>query len=85
MKAAREKKKKEEEEAEAKRRAEEEAKHPPGFHQAEAKKNEGNAHYKKKDFPKAIELYQEAIDICPEEIIYYSNLAAVYIEMKEFD
>ena len=81
--AARAKKQKEEEEA--KKKAQEEAKHPPGFSEAEKKKNEGNAHYKKKDFEKAIELYTEAIEICPEEIIYYSNLAAVYIEMKEFD
>ena len=80
---AAEKKRKEEEEA--KKKAEEEASKPQGWAAAEAKKAEGNAYYKKKDFPKAIELYSAAIELCPQEIIYYSNLAAVYIEMKEYD
>jgi len=38
---------------------------PEGFEEAEAKKNEGNAAYKKRDFAKAIELYNEAIELCP--------------------
>ena len=80
---AAEKKRKEEEEA--KKKAEEAASKPKGWAEAEAKKAEGNTYYKKKDFPKAIELYSAAIELCPEEIIYYSNLAAVYIEMKEYD
>lgn len=80
---AAEKKRKEEEEA--KKKAAEAASKPKGWAEAEAKKAEGNAAYKAKDFPKAIELYSAAIELCPEEIIYYSNLAAVHIEMKEFD
>jgi len=52
---------------------------------AEAKKAQGNDFYKKKDFPKAIELYSAAIELNPDDIIFYSNLAAVYMEMKEFD
>ena len=67
------------------RRHEEAASKPKGWAEAEAKKAEGNTYYKKKDFPKAIELYSAAIELCPEEIIYYSNLAAVYIEMKDYD
>jgi len=34
---------------------------------------------------KAVELYNEAITLCPGEIIYHSNLGAAYIEMKEYD
>ena len=52
---------------------------------AEVKKNEGNDFYKKKDFAKAIELYKAAIELNPKEIMYYSNLAAVYIEQKNYD
>mmetsp|Transcript_27973 Transcript_27973/g.37337 ORF Transcript_27973/g.37337 Transcript_27973/m.37337 type:complete len:105 (-) Transcript_27973:820-1134(-) len=52
---------------------------------AEAKKLEGNGFYKKKDFPNAIKLYSEAIELSPKEMTYYSNLAAVYFEMGEFD
>ena len=40
---------------------------------------------KKKDFANALDLYQKAIDKHPEEITYYSNKAAVYFEMKDFD
>ena len=52
---------------------------------AEAKKLEGNAFYKKKDFPNAIKFYSEAIELNPKEFTYYSNLAAVYFEMGEYD
>jgi len=52
---------------------------------AEAKKLEGNQFYKKKDFEKAIELYSAAIELNPDDIIFYSNIAAVYMEMKDFD
>jgi len=52
---------------------------------AEAKKLEGNAFYKKKDFANAIKLYSEAIELNPKEMTFYSNLAAVYFEMSEFD
>ena len=52
---------------------------------AEAKKLEGNSAYKAKDFPTAISLYSEAISMCPTEFTYYTNLAAVYFEMKDFE
>lgn len=52
---------------------------------AEAKKLEGNAAYKAKDFPNAIRFYSEAIDLNPKEFTFYTNMAAVYVEMKEYD
>ena len=52
--------------------------------EADAIKQQGNEFYKKKEFPKALELYQQAIDKCPIEITFYSNKAAVYFEMKQF-
>lgn len=51
---------------------------------AEAKKVEGNAFYKKKDFVKALELYNEAVEIDPTEINYYNNIAAVYFQMEKY-
>ena len=53
--------------------------------EAEALKLQGNDFYKQKDFPNALKFYQEAIDKDPEEITYYSNKAAVYFEMKEYE
>merc|ERR1712004_156693 len=52
---------------------------------ADAKKLQGNEFYKKKDFPNAVKLYSEAIELNPKEFTYYSNLAAVYFEMGEYD
>lgn len=51
---------------------------------AEGKKNEGNVAYKNKDFAKAVQLYDEAINLDPTEITYYTNKAAAYYEAKEF-
>jgi stress-induced-phosphoprotein 1 len=52
---------------------------------ADAKKLLGNDFYKKKDFQNALANYQEAIDICPTDMTYYNNKAAVYFEMKDFE
>lgn len=52
---------------------------------AEAKKNEGNAAYKGKKFDEALKLYQEAIDLDPQDLIYYTNKAAVFFELKQYD
>lgn len=78
-------------EEEAKRKAAEEAAMPSEERakierakEAESVKLQGNEFYKKKDFAKAIELYSKAIELNPAEIMYYSNLAAVYIEQKNF-
>jgi len=32
-----------------------------------------------------LKFYQEAIDLDPEELTFYTNKSAVYLEMKEFD
>jgi len=53
--------------------------------EAEAKKLEGNEFYKKKDFNKALELYTAAIELNPSELLYYTNMAAVFIEQKKYD
>lgn len=52
---------------------------------AESKKNEGNTEFKKRNFAKAIELYEEAIQMKPEEPLYYNNKAAAFIEMGDYD
>lgn len=90
-KAEEERKKREAEEEEKKKQEAEEAlpddekKKLEDKRRAEAVKLEGNAFYKAKNFDKAIEKYSEAISINPAEMIYYSNLAAVYMEMGDFD
>lgn len=52
---------------------------------AEVVKAEGTVAYKARDFEKALELYGKAIELCPSELTYHSNKAAVYFEMKNFD
>ena len=85
-----EKKKKEEDERKAKEEAEKNL--PPEERakietkkKAEAEKAQGNDYYKKKDFENALKYYQNAIDLCPDEIVFHSNKAAVYFEMKKFE
>lgn len=84
-------KKREEEEA-ARKKAEQEAALPDEekralqmARDAETKKLEGNELYKKKDFKKALELYKEAISLNPNELLFYTNVAACLIEMKQYD
>lgn len=48
-------------------------------------KNEGNEYYKNKNFLKALECYNKAIELAPTEILYYENKAAVYLEQKNYD
>lgn len=48
-------------------------------------KNRGNVEFKNKNFKEAIDLYEEAIQLKPEEPLYYNNKAAAYIEMGEFE
>lgn len=52
---------------------------------AEAFKAQGNDFYKARQFEQALAYYQKAIDTDPAELTYYSNKAAVYFEMKQFD
>lgn len=53
--------------------------------EADKEKNAGNELYKKRDFPAAIAKYEAAIAIDPTNIVYYTNLSAVYMETKEFN
>jgi len=52
---------------------------------AEAIKLTGNEFYKKKDFVTALKHYNEAKDMNPDEVLFYSNIAACHIETKDFD
>jgi stress-induced-phosphoprotein 1 len=49
---------------------------------AEDAKNKGNEAFKKKNFNEALNLYDEAIRLNPNEPLYYNNKAAAYIELK---
>eukprot|EP00057_Strongylocentrotus_purpuratus_P031395 XP_784479.3 PREDICTED: dnaJ homolog subfamily C member 7 [Strongylocentrotus purpuratus] len=51
---------------------------------AEAKKNEGNAWYKKKEYHQAIKHYSEAIKIFPTCASYYTNRAAAYMMLDKY-
>lgn len=52
---------------------------------AEDVKNKGNEAFKKKNFNEALNLYDEAIKLNPNEPLYYNNKAAAYIELKQYD
>lgn len=52
---------------------------------AEALKAEGTVFYKARNFEKALECYGQAVELCPSELTYHSNKAAVYFEMKNYD
>ncbi|KAI9918788.1 hypothetical protein PsorP6_011333 [Peronosclerospora sorghi] len=52
---------------------------------AEEAKERGNAFYKQKNFSEAIKCYNEAIEIDGANLSYYSNLAAVKLEMGQYD
>ena len=41
--------------------------------------------YKQKNFESALSFYQQAIDKFPSELTFYTNKAACYFEMKQFD
>lgn len=49
---------------------------------AEQHKVEGNQHLANKDYLKAIESYTRAVELNPENAIYYSNRAAVHSHMN---
>lgn len=65
--------------------AEEDSDLPENKKLAKHAKNLGNDFYKKKAFADAIKHYQEAIEHDPTDITFYSNLAAVYFETKEYE
>lgn len=51
---------------------------------AKVEKEAGNAAYKKKDFDTALIHYNKAIEHDPTDITFYSNIAAVYFEQKDY-
>ncbi|XP_026732808.1 stress-induced-phosphoprotein 1 [Trichoplusia ni] len=48
-------------------------------------KDLGNDSYKKKDFENALKHYQKAKEHDPSDITFYTNMAAVYFEQKEYE
>lgn len=52
---------------------------------AEQAKNRGNDQFKKRNFNEAINYYEEAIQLNPNEPLYYNNKAAAYIEMNDLE
>lgn len=48
-------------------------------------KNKGNEEYKKKNFDQAIKHYDSAIALDPNNIVFYTNKAAVYFEKNQFE
>ncbi|CRH03809.1 Hsp70/Hsp90 organizing protein, putative [Plasmodium relictum] len=81
------KKEEEEREKERKRKEEEERKknRSPEEILGEEHKLKGNELYKQKKFEEALKEYDEAIKVNPNDIMYYYNKAAVYIEMKNYE
>jgi len=53
--------------------------------EADAHKEKGNAAYKSKQFEEAITHYNKAIEVLPDEMSYYNNLAAVKFEQKDYE
>ena len=53
--------------------------------EAQKLKQLGNEAYKKKDYATALKNYEKAIELEPNEITYYNNIAAVYFQMENFD
>lgn len=48
-------------------------------------KDKGNDYYKKKDFDNALLHYNKAIEHDPSDITFYTNVAAVFFEQKEYE
>jgi stress-induced-phosphoprotein 1 len=53
--------------------------------EAAVHKAEGTKHYKAKEFEEALAAYAKAAEVCPEDITFLTNRAAVFTEMGEFD
>lgn len=51
---------------------------------AEEKKNAGNELYKLKQYSGALQLYSEAINLCPDSPAYYGNRAATYMMLGDY-
>lgn len=53
--------------------------------QAEKLKQQGNTAFTNEDFLRAIDLYSQAIELNPTNPIYYSNRAAAFYSLNEFE
>lgn len=67
------------------RKKEEEDLRSPETKEADEFKGKGNELYKKKQFKEALEMYDKAIEKQPNDITYYNNKCAVWVEMGEYD
>lgn len=56
----------------------------PDAVQAEEAKLAGNEAYSRRSFAEALSHYDRAIELCPDEVTYYTNKASVFIEIGEF-
>ncbi|KEG03007.1 Hsp70/Hsp90 organizing protein, putative [Plasmodium vinckei vinckei] len=84
----RQRKKEEEEKKEKERKMKEEEKkknRTPEELLGDEHKLKGNELYKQKKFEEALKEYDEAIKVNPNDIMYYYNKAAVYLEMKSYE
>uniref|UniRef100_A0A4W4FLZ7 DnaJ homolog subfamily C member 7 n=1 Tax=Electrophorus electricus TaxID=8005 RepID=A0A4W4FLZ7_ELEEL len=52
--------------------------------EAEGYKEQGNAHYIKKDYTEAFSYYSKAIDMCPKNASYYGNRAATLMMLSRY-
>lgn len=48
-------------------------------------KEEGNKHFKNRNYSDAIKAYTTAIQLAPKESAYFSNRAACYLALKKYD
>merc|ERR1719235_1494941 len=64
---------------------EEEDLRDPETKEADEFKSKGNELYKKKQFEEAIAMYDKAIEKQPNDITYYNNKCAVWIELAKND
>ena len=53
--------------------------------QAEAIKKEANELFKAKDYEAAVSKYREAFELDPNNMVYLSNIGAVYFAEKRYD
>jgi DnaJ family protein C protein 7 len=52
---------------------------------AELRKTEGNNLYKEKKYMEALKLYNEAIELCPTCAAFFSNRAATFMMLSQYD
>lgn len=56
----------------------------PEQKQARKEKEQGNEAYKKREFDKALQHYNKAVELDPTDMTYLTNIAAVYFEQKDY-